>query len=349
MFEVNAEQLYKALIEDIKVGLTPMVVSSPGMGKSDIVRQIAKDHKLKVIDLRVSQCEPVDMQGFPAVDERGRMTFHIPEYFPIEGEDTPPEGYEGWLIFFDEFNSGNKQTEAACYKIILDKEVYKKKLHPRCAIIAAGNLTSDRAIVNNLSTATMSRLTHYKLQVEPRVWLDWAIKNNIDERIISYIKYKPESLHMFNPKSSESTFPAPRTWHFASRMIKGKDFNDSKVDKELMRIRLAGTIGEGAAVEFMAYSEIYQSLPTIEQILADPKKGWKVPKEPGELYAITTMLSGHITEQNANTIMIALEQLPLEFQVVTMKDIHRRNKALTKNPVVATWIANNADALFGDN
>ena len=122
MFEVNAVELQECLTEDLKAGLTPMVSSSPGMGKSDIIRTIANTFKLKVIDFRVSQCEPVDMQGYPGVTN-GRMTFNIPEYFPIEG-DTVPDGYDGWLLFLDEFNSGNKQTEAAAYKLILDREVY---------------------------------------------------------------------------------------------------------------------------------------------------------------------------------------------------------------------------------
>ena len=55
MFEVNAVELQEALIKDLKVGLTPMVASSPGMGKSDIIRAIAEEFSLKVIDLRVSQ------------------------------------------------------------------------------------------------------------------------------------------------------------------------------------------------------------------------------------------------------------------------------------------------------
>ena len=118
MYEVNAVELEECLTGDLKAGLTPMVSSSPGMGKSDIIRTIATKFKLKVIDFRVSQCEPVDMQGYPGVLE-GRMTFHIPEYFPIEG-DTIPDGYDGWLLFLDVFNSGNKQTEAAAYKLILD-------------------------------------------------------------------------------------------------------------------------------------------------------------------------------------------------------------------------------------
>jgi len=341
MFEVNADQLKSCLIEDLKVGLTPMVASSPGMGKSDIIRSIAKEFNLKVIDLRVSQCEPVDMQGYPGVID-GRMTFHIPEYFPIE-TDPLPEGKDGWLLFLDEFNSGNKQTEAAAYKLILDREVYKYKLHDRCLIAAAGNLTTDRAIVNTQSTATTSRLTHYRMVVDHKVWIGWANEHGIDHRIISLIKFKPEILHKFDPQTNELTFPCPRTWEFASKILKGKE----NVTHET-KIRLAGTVGEGAAVELATYCEIYQNLPTIEQILADPVSGWKVPKEPSERYAVTTMLAHNCEEGILEKILTANSRLPKEFQPITLKDVYRRRPDLRDHPLIKTWIAENASSFFGN-
>ena len=339
MFEVNADELKEALIRDFKVGLTPMVASSPGMGKSDIIRSIAAKFKLKVIDFRVSQCEPVDMQGYPGVKD-GRMTFHIPEYFPIE-TDKIPDGYDGWLLFLDEFNSGNKQTEAAAYKLILDREVYKHKLHPRCLIAAAGNLTTDRAIVNTQSTATTSRLNHYRMRVDHKVWIDWANSHNIDHRIISLIKFKPELLHRFDTSTNELTFPCPRTWEFASKVIMGEEAID-----HINKIRLAGTVGEGAAVELATYAEIYQNLPTIEQILANPKSGWKVPKEPSEQYAVTTMLSHNTTLESINQIIIAINRLPVDFQVITFKDIYKRTPELKNHPVITDWIAKHAHIIF---
>ena len=339
MFEVNAFELQEALIEDLKVGLTPMVASSPGMGKSDIIRHIAKLCRLKIIDFRVSQCEPVDMQGYPGVKD-GRMTFHIPEYFPIE-TDKIPDGYDGWLLFLDEFNSGNKQTEAAAYKLILDREVYKHKLHPRCLIAAAGNLTTDRAIVNTQSTATTSRLNHYRMRVDHKVWIDWANSHNIDHRIVSLIKFKPELLHRFDTSTNELTFPCPRTWEFASKVIMGEEVID-----HINKIRLAGTVGEGAAVELATYAEIYQNLPTIEQILANPKSGWKVPKEPSEQYAVTTMLSHNTTLESINQIIIAINRLPVDFQVITFKDIYKRTPELKNHPVITDWIAKHAHIIF---
>jgi len=339
MFEVNAVALRECLVADLMVDLVPMVTSSPALGKSDIIRSIAKQFNLKLIDIRVSQCEPVDMQGFPTV-VNGRMTFMVPEYFPLD-TDPIPEGYSGFLLFLDELNSGSKQTEAATYKLLLDRAVYKHALHPKCRIIAAGNLVTDRAIVNTQSTATTSRLTHYRLVVDHKVWIDWANQNGIDHRIISYIKFKPSSLHKFDPATSELTFASPRTWAMASKVVSNVD----KID-HITKTRLAGTVGEGAAIEFSTYASIYQSLPTIEQILSDPKRGWRVPTEPSEQYAITTMLAHNINEANIDKIIVAIERLPLDFQVITFKDIYKKCPELKKHKAIMEWISRNSSSIF---
>ena len=344
-FTVNAEQLAEALIEDISIGLTPMVTSSPGMGKSDIVRKVAARGNLKVIDLRVSQCEPVDMQGYPGVI-LDRMTFHTPEYFPLEGDALPLHAdgvtkYSGWLLFLDEFNSGNKQTEAAAYKLILDKAVYLHKLHPMCVIIAAGNLSTDRAIVNTQSTATTSRMTHYQLAISNQAWIDWANEHGIDHRIISFIKFKPDSLHNFKPNTDELTFPCPRTWAFASKIIKSK----ASIE-ELTTIRLAGTVGDAAAVELTQFSRIYQDLPTIESILANPASGWKLPTQPDRQYAITTLLAHSADENNLPKIITAIERLDLDFQVITFKDIYKKSPHLKDHAGIKNWISAQASNLF---
>lgn len=137
------------------------------------------------------------------------------------------------------------------------------------------------------------------------------------------------------------TFASPRTWQFASRVIANRKEIDS-IDK----IRLAGVVGEGASVEFVTFASIYQSLPTIEQILADPKYGWKVPTEPSEQFAITTMLSHNIDEANINKIIPAIERLPLDFQVITFKDIYKRTPHLKQHKLIRRWISANASSIF---
>ena len=179
------------------------------------------------------------------------------------------------------------------------------------------------------------------MRVDHKVWIDWANSHEIDHRIISLIKFKPELLHRFDTSTSELTFPCPRTWEFASKVI----INKATVD-HITKTRLAGTVGEGAAVELATYSEIYQNLPTIEQILKNPKSGWKVPKEPSEQFAVTTMLSHNSTPDNMDKMIIAINRLPTEMQLVTLKDIYKRTPALKGHPTIQDWTANNSSVIF---
>ena len=95
----------------IRAKLVPLVKGSPGVGKSDIIHKIAADFGLKVIDLRLAQCDPTDMLGFPQI--QGSKAGYVPmETFPIESDEIP-KGYNGWLLFLDELTSAPKSIQAA--------------------------------------------------------------------------------------------------------------------------------------------------------------------------------------------------------------------------------------------
>lgn len=101
----------------IKAKLVPMIEGSPGMGKSAIVHQIAEQYGLKLIDLRLSQCDPTELMGFPSigsnVDRTKARAGYVPmDTFPLE-DDSIPAGHNGWLLFLDEFNSAPPAVQAA--------------------------------------------------------------------------------------------------------------------------------------------------------------------------------------------------------------------------------------------
>ena len=129
--------------------------------------------------------------------------------FPIEG-DAIPKGYSGWLILFDELTSAVPALQAAAYKILLDRMVGLHKLHKNVALMAAGNLETDNAIVHPMSTALQSRLAHLELVVDAMEWVNWAASNQIDHRITSYINFKPGNLYTFSPDHTDNTYASPR-------------------------------------------------------------------------------------------------------------------------------------------
>lgn len=338
--QITPAQAPELIMDILVAGLVPMLTSSPGLGKSDIIRQIAKDQNLKVIDVRLAQSDPTDMNGFPFPNKDiGKAEYMPMDTFPIES-DPIPKNYSGWLLFLDEMNSGNKATQAAAYKLILDRMVGKHHLHKNVAIVAAGNLVTDKAIVNTLSTAMQSRLIHLQLGVDTKAWFSWAIKNQIDHRIISYLKFKPEALHMFDPNHNDHTFACGRTWEFLSRIIKPW----ATLEQRKLPL-LAGTISEGAGREFFTYCKIYKSLPTISDITNNPTTT-PIDSEPSISLALSGLCAHHITKTNADNIMKFVSRLGIEFQILCLQQVMAKDRSMLENEAIIEWTNKNSQALL---
>lgn len=336
--QVKVSQAISMIAKFIRARLVPMVTGSPGIGKSHIVHQIAAEYGLKVIDVRLAQCDPCDLMGFPTITGE-KASYKPMDTFPIEG-DPIPKGYNGWLLFLDELNSAAPAVQAAAYKIILDRMVGNHSLHKNVAIVGAGNLETDNAIVQPMSTALQSRMAHLELVVDAKEWVEWASSHGIDHRITSYINFKPDALYTFSPDHTDKTYASPRTWEFANRVLQVADSSSS----ECLPM-LAGTISEGVAREFLGFCKIHLDLPKLNEILQSPTT-IPVPTEPSILYAMTGALGANANEENVGSLMKYVTRLPVEFQVVTLREVVRRNKKLIQNEAVRNWVTQSATDLF---
>lgn len=198
-------------------------------------------------------------------------------------------------------------------------------LHPNVFIVAAGNLQTDRAIVNNLSTAMQSRLVHIQMEVSHKEFMDHAVQAEFDSRVLAFLEFRPGLLHKFDPDHTDRTFPCPRTWEFVSRLVQNKDSDEVNVKL------IAGTVGEGAAIEFHTFLDVYKDLPTYRQI-CDRAETLPVPNGPGSLYATVLMMVDKFTEKSFEDVLPFVERLPAEFRVIYSRGIKRRNPAFIRNP-----------------
>ena len=345
MIQIKISQAISMLTKFIRAGLVPMLRGSPGMGKSSIVHQIAKEYNLKVIDLRLSQCDPTDLMGFPNIKDD--KACYVPmETFPIEGDALPinketKAPYAGWLLFLDEFNGASIAVQASAYKLVLDRMVGVHHLHKNVAIVCAGNLETDNAIVNPMSTAMQSRLVHMELVSDLVEFTDWCAANNIDHRISDYARFKPGNVYSFKPDHTDHTYACGRTWEFANRILGVTTGLD---DPDLLPM-LSGAISEGVAREFLGFCKIYQDLPKPREIEMSPET-IKVPDEPSILFALTGSISHNANKDTFGQIMKFVNRLPVEFQVVTLRETVRRNKTMLGHPAVQKWVAESAASLF---
>lgn len=354
---VTLDQCQPLVERTLKVYLVPELVSSPGIGKSALAYQIAKKHNLCVIDIRLSQADPADLNGFPFILSQDQIiadrveaapvkASYVPmEVFPVVGDRLPinPETgkeYSGWLLLMDEFNSAPLSVQAAAYKIVLDRQVGMHKLHPKCWVMAAGNLATDRAIVMQQGTAMQSRLIHYVIRASLPAFMKWADRTpHMDHRIKSFLNFKPELLHKFDPDHSDLTFPCPRTWEFLSKQI--IDLED--VDLSYLPL-LSGTIGEGAARELSGYLQVFGKIPSFEEIVKNPQ-AVKFENTPSLQYALSGLVSSKMNADNARPVVDFLTRMGIDFQVMALRSAIVRDRALKNDRAVQSWLKVNMKEL----
>ena len=332
IYSSRPRQIRRNVERCFNAGLVPFVKSSPGIGKSSIMRAIAKDYNLELIDIRLSMCDPTDLNGLPTFDhETGRAKFMPFDMFPVLG--TPlPKGKNGWLMFFDEFNSAPKSIQAASYKIILDHMVGMNTLHENVFKAAAGNLSTDRAIVNPLSTAMQSRVIHMQMEANFDDWLrDVALPQNYDSRIIAFLSMYPSRLMDFRPDHEDNTFCCPRTWEFMDRLTRpasddGKRREIPIVDEDAALF--AGTITSGTATDFVKFVELAKDLVSFGVVVERPAHA-PIPDEVSAQWATVTRLIERVTDETLEPVMAYLDRYEMQMRVLAMR------AALVKNP---DWI-----------
>lgn len=341
IFSLKPSQIKKNVELCMQARLVPFIQSSPGLGKSSIVKQIANEYGLKLIDLRLSSLEPTDLVGLPWI-QNGQAQFNPYSFFPLE--DTPiPEGYEGFLLFLDEFNSASRSVQAAAYRVVLDREIGMHKLHPKCFVVAAGNKMTDNAITTQLSTAMSSRVVHLNMDVNFEDWRDnFALPQKIDERIIAYLSMYPNHLMVFDPERDDQTFPCPRTWEFASKIIQanGGEINDSLIPL------LGGVITDEQASALVQFCKVYKDLITIEDLKKDPEID--PPKDMATLWAILIHIVNRVDKDSFKVCLKFIEKMPVTFKIVFLRSLKKVNAYLFLEPEVVQLITDVGDFCLGD-
>lgn len=63
LYKVTPSQAIPMIERVFIAGLVPYLHSSPGVGKSSLLKTIAANLGLYVIDIRLSQCDPADLNA----------------------------------------------------------------------------------------------------------------------------------------------------------------------------------------------------------------------------------------------------------------------------------------------
>ena len=290
----------------------------PGIGKSSIVSQIAKDRDIDFIDLRLSLLDPTDLRGIPFFNSDDNSAVWASASFLPDG--STKEG----ILFLDELNTAAPMVQASAYQLILDRKIGEYTLPDGWAIVAAGNRESDRGVVFRMAAPLANRFVHLDMEVNLEDWQVWAKKSDIDTTIIAYTSYRPDALFAFNTQNDSKAFATPRTWQYVNEILL------SQPEDDLLMDLVKGAIGEELAASFLGFRSVASKLPNIDAILEGKESS--VPKETSALHILCTSLSMRIDDETrANELDNLLKytlNLPGEFAVMVIQDLRQRDIGL---------------------
>ena len=275
---VTATQARRSLMKAFKIQRPVFLWGPPGIGKSELVADITKELGGYMIDLRLGQMEPTDIRGIPYYNkDTGKMDWAEPVDLPTAEFASQ---YPVVVLFLDEMNSAAPSVQSAAYQLILNRRSGKYVLPDNVVMVAAGNRESDKGVTYRMPTPLANRFVHQEMTVDFASWQEWAVKHNEHKDVVGYLTFAKQDLYDFDAKSASRAFATPRSWHFVSELLQDDDTDD---DTNMNLI--AGTVGEGLAVKFMAHRKIAGRMPRPEDILSGKVDTLEV-KEVSAMYSL---------------------------------------------------------------
>jgi hypothetical protein len=305
---MKPSKLYEALHALIGERVPLHIWGACGVGKSQIVAQVADDLDFEFLDVRAVQLDPVDLRGLPRIKD-DQTQWVPPKFLPTTGKG---------ILFLDELTSAPQMTQAGCYQLVLDRKLGEYVLPDGWVVIAAGNPASERGVHFSMPRPLRNRFVHLELEADLSDWCKWAVGAGVRPEIIAFLRFKPDLLHTADATSDANAWPTPRSWEMASNVLRGIA-NRQKTTflsgaSEFEAQLLDGTVGPAAAAELIAFLRLFRQLPSIDEILLNPALGRAM------------------TDNSVARGLKYLDRMPTEMRVMAMRDAAARDTAITHTP-----------------
>jgi hypothetical protein len=320
--QVTPAQLITLLSATIPAKLNVMITGAPGVGKTDIVKMAADVAGVELLVSHPVTDDPTDYKGLPFPAKDGLSA----SFLPFGQFEYALKSTSRLVWLWDDFGQAANAVQSAAMQLFHGGQLNGHRLPEHVSFILCTNRRGDRAGVGGVLEPVKSRFqTIVDLVPDVDSWSQWAFGAGIPATMIAFLRFRPELLSKFTPTADMSNSPMPRTW---ANLAKLEALN---LPQAIESAAMAGAVGEGAAMEYIAFRRMFQNLTSIDAILLDPAK-CKLPTAPNELYATCTALASKATDANLSRIGTVANRLNDagrgEFAVLLMRDCIRRTPKL---------------------
>jgi hypothetical protein len=248
------------------VGLAPAVSAARlpvllrgrhGIGKSQVVYQLAANAGLPVVERRASQMTEGDLVGLPSI-EGNRTSFNPPDWFKIACEEPV-------CLFLDEVDRATLEVRQGIFELTDSRKLNGHHLHEDTIIFAAvnGGEHGENYQVNEMDPAELDRWSVWDIEPTVEDWLNWG-KENVDGLVWDFINQNRAHLEHNGEIEPNKRYPSRRSWDRLDKVLVKAD----AMEAGPTMFNLAQSfVGFEAAVALNDYAKNYERVVTVEQLL----------------------------------------------------------------------------------
>jgi len=228
-----------------------------GIGKSQVVYQLAANAGMPVVERRASQMTEGDLVGLPSI-EGNRTSFNPPDWFKQACEEPV-------VLFLDEVDRATLEVRQGIFELTDSRKLNGHNLHPETIIFAAvnGGEHGENYQVNEMDPAELDRWSVWDIEPTVEDWLAWG-KENVDGLIWDFINQNRNHLEHEGDIEPNKRYPSRRSWDRLDKVLKQAD----ALEASPAMFNLAQSfVGFEAAVALNDFAKNYERVVTVAQLL----------------------------------------------------------------------------------
>jgi len=231
-----------------------------GIGKSQVVYQIAKSLDRPVVERRASQMTEGDLVGLPVVS--GASTkWNPPDWFKFACDN-------GVVLFFDEVDRATTEVRQGLFELTDSRKLNGHKLHKDTLIFAAvnGGKHGSNYAVADMDPAELDRYTVFDLEPTVEDWLTWA-KDRMASEVYDFVAQNPKHLEHNGDIEPNKVYPSRRSWDRLNKTLVLSGLLERGASPELYTI-VSAFVGMEAAVSFNDFVQNYNKQITVQDLFS---------------------------------------------------------------------------------
>jgi len=316
-----------------------LFIGQPGIGKTEMMIQVAQEEGWKIMLFHPVVDEPTDYKGLPWIVD-GKAKF-----IPYSNLETMIDAEENTLCFFDDLGQAGEDIEKPLMHVFQDRQINGHKISEKVCFMAATNRREDMAGVTGMIEPLKSRFDALiNIEYDHDDHMKWMIDNQMPVDLIAFNRFQSTWFDNFKPTRDLVNQPTPRTVAKLGMQIK------SGLPDELFFEVGSGSVGSEYALAYSSFRNTWKKLPNPELVITSPETA-PMPDVGDEnglsaMYAISGMVASRATEINADNMFKYIDRMPEQFQVLTVKDMINYNPSITSTSSFINWTVDNQE-LFG--